>query len=91
MAGGQADPEVRLSFLEELARKATPLFKDGFGCRAQGGKVSCKSSPSDLLTQYDAAVENLLVETIKATFPHHVFFCEGARLRGFAFGDAETC
>jgi myo-inositol-1(or 4)-monophosphatase len=68
-AGARAEAEVAL----EAARRAGELLKEGFGSNRG---FSLKSSRLDLVTEYDRAAEELIIEVIRARFPEHGLLAE---------------
>ncbi|KAJ6647197.1 Inositol monophosphatase ttx-7 [Pseudolycoriella hygida] len=58
----------------DLVRKAGDLVKEGFEKLSK--TVECKSGSWDLVTEYDAKVENLLINGITCSYPGHCFIAE---------------
>lgn len=61
-----AGAEARVAL--EAARRAGELLREGFGSNQ---RFSLKSSRLDLVTEYDRAAEELIIQTIRARFPEH--------------------
>ncbi|MGQ9478237.1 MAG: inositol monophosphatase family protein [Candidatus Bipolaricaulia bacterium] len=52
----------------EAARRAGQLLREGFGSNQ---RFALKSSRLDLVTEYDRAAEELIIEAIRSEFPQH--------------------
>jgi len=63
------------NFACNLAREAGELVKDVYSS-GQCSTVEQKSSPVDLVTETDQAVEALIIKRIKSTYPDHKFIGE---------------
>ena len=84
------DQEKIASFMAvimPLVEKASKTVKEALSSRMK--KISEKTSPTDLVTETDKAIEKLLVEGIKAKFPSHRFIGEEdtAENKGDKVGD----
>jgi len=62
-----------LQFAKSTAREAGDLLVEGLG---EERKVSHKTGPTDLVTQYDRASQELIVEKIQKTYPDHSILAE---------------
>jgi myo-inositol-1(or 4)-monophosphatase len=62
-----------LAIAQQAALAAGELLKKGFGTSF---RVDNKEGRHNLVTEYDHAAEQLIVETIRAKFPDHVFLGE---------------
>eukprot|EP00397_Hematodinium_sp_SG-2012_P046316 GEMP01052283.1.p1 GENE.GEMP01052283.1~~GEMP01052283.1.p1 ORF type:complete len:348 (+),score=66.36 GEMP01052283.1:44-1045(+) len=83
-------PEVHgvpLHFVEKLAREAGELVIKGFYSAGKG--LNFKGS-SDLVTEYDVAVEKLIAEHVKLWYPTHAFFGEETSSKDDRLTDAPT-
>lgn len=60
-------------FIKNLVKGAGKIVRDGFRTEL---KISHKSGPQDLLTQYDLAADNFIVQRIKRRFPRHGILSE---------------
>lgn len=58
---------------KDTALRAGHLLIDGFGSSLE---ISSKSTQHDLVTQYDRASEELIINSIKERFPNHSFLAE---------------
>lgn len=56
-----------------IAREAGALLREGYG---QAKQIGAKSSPIDLVTQYDTAAETLIVDLLRRHFPHDAILGE---------------
>lgn len=75
-----------LATAEEVARKAGAMIRDAHEARASGLSIESKGSADtetvDLVTATDKACETLIIETIRARFPDHVFIGEESSFTG---------
>jgi len=69
--------------LETILRSATPLLKEGYAAvpgadphRAAAIGTKAKSSPKDLVTEYDRKVERFLFEALNRAFPNEAVIGE---------------
>ncbi|MDP2933929.1 MAG: inositol monophosphatase [bacterium] len=61
------------TFIKNLAKGAGVILRGGFGTKF---KVSPKSVYGDVVTEYDIAAENFIIEKIKKRFPSHGIMAE---------------
>lgn len=73
--------EERLSLARELALEVGALLREGYGQRTA---VEQKRSPTDLLTEYDLAAEDLLLERLRREYPQDGILSEEAGQEGKA-------
>ncbi len=65
--------EETLQFTEAITRRAGPLFLEGLDSEHQ---ITTKSSNTDVTTQTDLAIQNLIVNEIQEHFPHDGILAE---------------
>lgn len=62
------------NFIKNLARGAGEILRNGFGKKLN---ISLKSEHSwDIVTQYDLAADNFVIEKIRRKYPNHGIFSE---------------
>jgi myo-inositol-1(or 4)-monophosphatase len=72
------DSKAALTLAVGLARQAGALLRNGL---ARGTAVARKSSPLDLVTEYDRAAERIIAAGLRSAFPDHsIHGEEGGRL-----------
>lgn len=75
--------EIPLSTLESVAisaiLRASDIVKEGFYSSLT---IQEKSGPHDVVTQFDKAAEQAIIDTISQTFPDHAFLGEETGIRG---------
>lgn len=70
-----AERAAILAVAVEAAVRAGDVLVEHFGA-LEAGEVTTKSSARDLVTAADVASERLLVETLRAAYPHHAIEAE---------------
>ncbi|KAH7886280.1 myo inositol monophosphatase [Phlebopus sp. FC_14] len=73
---GPAELRSILTFTVNLARTAGTLMLEGSQAIQSSADVDEKKNSVDLVTQYDVAVENLVISEIKKTYPSFKFIGE---------------
>jgi myo-inositol-1(or 4)-monophosphatase len=86
----QSEVDEYFSAALEITERAGRLVKDAFYQRT--GNVETKSSNTDLVTETDRAVEQLLISELQKRFPTHKFIGEETAATGqkYALTDAPT-
>uniref|UniRef100_T1IJ34 Inositol-1-monophosphatase n=1 Tax=Strigamia maritima TaxID=126957 RepID=T1IJ34_STRMM len=70
--------EYYLTVAVDLAKKAGEICRDGAAVlkSAETKEIHTKSTPIDLVTEYDRKVEEFLFNELRKKFPHHKFIGE---------------
>ncbi|KAL8707683.1 MAG: hypothetical protein Q9220_007345 [cf. Caloplaca sp. 1 TL-2023] len=77
MAASQPDLQAIHDFLVSLAQKAGPMIT-----AANPSTVDTKKNSSDLVTETDKAVEDLISSSCRSTYPHYAFLGEETSTSG---------
>ena len=87
----QAEEDKYFNFALQVVQKAGLLVKDAFA-QPVSATIETKSSPTDLVTETDKGVEELLIKTLSAEFPTHQFIGEESAAAGkkYSLTDAPT-